>query len=107
VLVGVCAGLRVSGLDDAAGALARAAVALAERTTRSSRLFLRAAAGGRFAERVHWLARSMDTEGDAIRAVHGLSTWGATSGADLAAGFLGAQAHLLDLPVANMRRGAA
>jgi hypothetical protein len=107
LLIGACAGLRCAGHDEAADALATAAASHADRTTRAARLYLRAAAAGRFAERVHWLASSLQTDSAAILAMQTVRRWGGSSGADLAAGFLGAQAHLLDLPTAASRRGAA
>jgi len=107
VLVGVCAGLHAGGHVSAAISLARAAAALAGLTTRSSRLFLRAAAEGRFSERVLWLARSMDSPAAAIQAMQLLPAWGGTSGIDLAVGFLGAQSHVLDLAGSDARRGVA
>jgi hypothetical protein len=107
LLIGASAALRCAGHEEAAHALATAAAGHADRTTWAARLYLRAAAAGRFAERVHWLAASMKTDSEAILAMQTVRRWGGSSGADLASGFLGAQAHLHDLPTVASRRGAA
>ena len=70
VVVGVLAALRATGRDDAAAAIGRASCRLLDRTTSASRMYLSAAADGRFAERVHELVRGL---GDA-RAARGRRT---------------------------------
>lgn len=89
VLVGVCAALRMSGRPGASVQVAACAVDLAHRTTRSSRLFLRAAEGGRFSERVHRLAGALTDARQTSEVMDALQSWGATSGQDLALGMLG------------------
>lgn len=89
LLVGVCAALRSSGLLAEATLIAGAACDIAHRTTRASRLFLRAAEAGRFAERVHLLAGSFAHQSDAAKIMKSIQGWGASSGLDLATGMLG------------------
>jgi len=100
VTVGVLAGFDVAdraGLLDAVGRdgltrLREAVLPASVRTTWVARHDLRAAAAGRFCERVHRLAEAL---ADPVRARHVLvdaARWGATSGLDLAHG-LRAAAH--------------
>jgi hypothetical protein len=107
LIVGACAAIRCAGHVDAARTLAAAASAIERRTTRASRIYLRAATAGRFSERVHRLARSVQSETEAVLAMQSVRRWGGSSGADLASGFLGAQAYLLGLSASTARRGAA
>ena len=62
---------------------------IAHRTTRASRLYLRAAEAGRFAERVHLLANSFGHQTDTAKIMKSIQGWGASSGLDLATGMLG------------------
>ena len=89
LLVGVCAALRSSGYNAEASLIAGAACDIAHRTTRASRLYLRAAEAGRFSERVHLLAGSFAHQADAAKIMKAIQRWGASSGLDLAAGMLG------------------
>ncbi|MDP2014117.1 MAG: DUF2877 domain-containing protein [Actinomycetota bacterium] len=89
LLVGVCAALRSSGLVAEATLIAAMACDIAHRTTRASRLYLRAAEEGRFAERVHLLAGSFAHQSDATKIMKSIQGWGASSGLDLATGMLG------------------
>ncbi len=89
LLVGVCAALRSSGHLAEATVIAGLACDIAHRTTRASRLYLRAAEAGRFAERVHLLAGSFTHQADAAKVMKSIQGWGASSGLDLATGMLG------------------
>lgn len=89
LLVGVCAALRSGGLIAEATLIAGLACDIAHRTTRASRLYLRAAEAGRFAERVHLLAGSFAHQSDAAKIMKSIQGWGASSGLDLATGMLG------------------
>lgn len=89
LLVGVCAALRSSGLLAEATLIAAMACDISHRTTRASRLYLRAAEEGRFAERVHLLAGSFAHQADAAKIMKSIQGWGASSGLDLATGMLG------------------
>ena len=89
LLVGVCAALRSSGLAAEATLIARMACDIEHRTTRASRLYLRAAEEGRFAERVHLLAGSFAHQSDAAKIMKSIQGWGASSGLDLATGMIG------------------
>lgn len=89
LIVGVCAALRSSGLNAEAALIAGMACDIAHRTTRASRLYLRAAESGRFAERVHVLAGSFAHQSDAAKIMKSIQGWGASSGLDLATGMLG------------------
>lgn len=107
LLVGACAGLRSSGETAAADLLAHAARAVVHRTTTAARLYVRAAAAGRFADRVHRLAGSLMRPEDATAAMIAARRWGGSSGVDLAAGFLAAQAVVLGLRLPAARLEAA
>jgi len=108
-LVGLCAGLDASIDDDAARAACRDAIAAAliaslPRTTRISAHYLRLAAAGHYNERV--LAARDALLGDAgglDGALHAVCAVGATSGADMLAGLLGA---LATWPCAERSDGA-
>ena len=89
LLVGVCAALHGSGSISEASIVAGMACDVAHRTTRASRLYLRAAESGRFAERVHRLAASFAHQADAAKIMKAVQGWGASSGLDLATGMLG------------------
>jgi len=89
LLVGACAALRSSGYLAEATLVASLACDIAHRTTRASRLYLRAAEAGRFAERVHLLAGSFAHQADAAKIMKSIQGWGASSGLDLATGLLG------------------
>lgn len=84
VLVGVQAGLRAVGKDDAAHRVARAVRPWLGRTTLTGAHFLRAAQDNRFADHVHTALGAVRT---GPPAVPGLlveaRSWGATSGIDL------------------------
>ena len=89
LLVGVCAALRGMGCETEAALIAGFACDIAHRTTRASRLYLRAAEVGRFSERVHLLASSFGHQSDTAKIMKAVQGWGASSGLDLAAGMLG------------------
>jgi hypothetical protein len=101
VVVGVLAALLATSRDTAANAIGSAVLTLLERTTSSSRLYLSAAADGRFAERVHELVKGLEGPAEASRAKRSAAGWGATSGLDLLSGILAA----VDSP-AVVRRAA-
>lgn len=94
VVVGVLAGLGVAGsaglLDPDAqervGELRIQVLRISAQTTSLSRHDLRAAADGRFCERVHRLVGALADETTATRIVAQAGGWGATSGVDLAHG---------------------
>ena len=85
-MAGVLAGLHATGRPAAASALATQVLPLLGRTTSASAHYLRAAAVGRFAERVHLLVAGLRDETAAAGAVRAAETFGASSGADLLAG---------------------
>ncbi len=93
VVVGVLAGLHAAGRHDAAALIADALPDLLARTTSASRIYLSAAAEGRFAERVHLLVRGLRDRDAAIAAAWSAARWGATSGIDLLAGIVAAVTH--------------
>lgn len=93
VIVGVLAGLRATGRDDAAALIANGLLDLLPRTTSASGLYLSAAAEGRFAERVHLLVRGLEDRDAALAAARSAARWGATSGIDLLAGIVAAATH--------------
>ncbi|MDO9484942.1 MAG: DUF2877 domain-containing protein [Actinomycetota bacterium] len=101
LLVGVCAALRSRGYLSEATLIASMACDIAHRTTRASRLYLRAAEAGRFAERVHVLASSFSHQADAAKIMKSIQGWGASSGLDLATGMLGG------LLIASERAGSS
>jgi len=88
VVVGVLAALRSIGRGDAAEAISRGVVRFLSRTTSASRLYLSAAAEGRFAERVQQLVHGLNDEKAALTAARSATTWGATSGLDLLSGIV-------------------
>jgi hypothetical protein len=90
VVVGVLAGLLATGRDDAAARIGAGVIPLLERTTSSSRMYLSAAADGRFAERVHELVRGLVDPASALSATRSAAGWGATSGLDLLSGIVAA-----------------
>jgi hypothetical protein len=98
VVVGVLAGLDVAGraglLDpdsrERVGELRTEVVRISAQTTFLSRHDLRAAADGRFCERVHRLVEALADAESAMRVVAEAAGWGATSGVDLAHGVLAA-----------------
>ncbi|MFA7324139.1 MAG: DUF2877 domain-containing protein [Candidatus Nanopelagicales bacterium] len=89
VLIGVCAALSCTGHSKESTMIAALASNLSHRTTRSSRLFLRAAQDGRFAERVHEMTSAFSSLSLTANVMKDAERWGATSGLDLAAGMLG------------------
>jgi len=89
ILVGVAAALACTGNTEQSRLIASVARTVEGRTTRASRLYLRAAADGRFAERVHRLVHGMTNVVDVTGVMSAVRTWGATSGVDLAAGVIG------------------
>jgi len=99
VVVGVLAALRATGRDGAAAAIARDAVPLFDRTTSASRMYLSAAADGRFAERVHELVQGLGSTTAARTAARSAAGWGATSGLDLLSGIVAA----VDSPALSRR----
>lgn len=99
VVVGVLAGLRATGHDSAAAVIGRGLPRLLHHTTTASRLYLSAAADGRFAARVHLLVQGLGDRDSALAAARSAARWGATSGLDLLAGILAAA-----VPSALMRR---
>ncbi len=107
LIVGVCAGLQRAGRRAAARRVARAAVGEAHRTTRSARLFVGAAAEGRFSERVHRFVDGLRSTSGVAPAMRALDRWGATSGVDLAVGLLGAAARVHAARSAEFRWSAA
>jgi len=90
VVVGVLAALLATGHDDAAAAIGSGALRLLGRTTSASRMYLTAAADGRFAERVHDLLSGLADSTSACRAARSAAIWGATSGLDLLSGIVAA-----------------
>ncbi len=88
VVVGVLAGLQATGRDAVAANIAGALPDLLARTTSASRMYLSAAADGRFAERVHQLVRGLDDRSSAYASARSAGRWGATSGFDLLSGVL-------------------
>jgi hypothetical protein len=88
VVVGVLAGLRASGHSPQVDRVAHRTQALLDRTTSASRMYLRAAAEGRFADRVHQLLEGLASPQAASAAARRAAAWGATSGLDLLAGIL-------------------
>ncbi len=90
VVVGVLAALLATGHEDAAAAIGSGALRLLGRTTSASRMYLSAAAGGRFAERVHELVHGLADSTAALRAARSAAGWGATSGLDLLSGIVAA-----------------
>ncbi len=90
VVVGVMAALLATGHDHAATAIGGRVISLLERTTSSSRMYLSAAADGRFAERVHELVRGLGDATSALSAARSAVGWGATSGLDLLSGIVAA-----------------
>jgi hypothetical protein len=93
VVVGVLAGLRATARDDAAALIADTLLDLLGRTTSASRMYLSAAAEGRFAERVHLLVQGLADRDAALSAARSASRWGATSGMDLLAGIVASTTH--------------
>ncbi len=89
ILVGVAAALACTGFTDQSQLIGTVARTIEGRTTRASRLYLRAACEGRFAERVHRLAHGLTNVEEVSSVMSSVRTWGATSGLDLAAGMLG------------------
>lgn len=106
LLVGVCAALRSRGYLVEATLIASMACDIAHRTTRASRLYLRAAEEGRFAERVHLLAGSFTHQADVAKAMKSIQVWGASSGLDLATGMLGGLMAAAERTEASMARSA-
>jgi len=106
LLVGVCAALRSRGHLAEAMLIASMACDIAHRTTRASRLYLRAAEEGRFAERVHLLAGSFTHQADAAKIMKSIQGWGANSGVDLATGMLGGLLAAGERTEASMARSA-
>jgi len=106
LLVGLCAALRSCGHLAEATLIATMACDIAHRTTRASRLYLRAAEEGRFAERVHLLAGSFSHQADAAKIMKSIRGWGASSGLDLAAGMLGGLMAAAERAEASMARSA-
>lgn len=90
VVVGVLAGLRAGGAPDAAFAIGDAVLPMVGRTTTASAHYLRAAAAGRFADRVRDLVAGLATAERAARESARAARWGATSGFDLLAGVVAA-----------------
>jgi hypothetical protein len=90
VVVGVLAGLHATGHGDAAAGIARELPPMLGRTTSASRLYLAAAADGRFAERVHELVRGLEDRDSAVAAARSAAGFGATSGLDLLSGIVAA-----------------
>jgi hypothetical protein len=88
VVVGVLAALRATGHHDAATAIGSGVLPLLDRTTSASRMYLSAAADGRFAERVHELVRGLEDATSAAGAARSAAGWGATSGLDLLSGIV-------------------
>ena len=106
VVVGVLAALRATGHDRAAAAIARDAVRLLDRTTSASRMYLSAAADGRFAERVHELVQGLGSTTAGATAARSAARWGATSGLDLLSGIVAAARRPGPVPKGRMTSDA-
>lgn len=107
ILVGVAAALACTGYPYHSRLIASVARTIEGRTTRASRLYLRAAADGRFAERVHRLAHGMTSVDEITSVMSAVRTWGATSGLDLAAGMLGGLAVVIGQRSCDGQRSTA
>lgn len=109
VVVGVLAGLRLSGRTREQARLTAALWPLLARTTRASRHFLAWAMRGQFATPVRGLGDALGAGTDLAAAITRMRHWGATSGVDLMYGLAAVltDSHASPAPLASPVLGRA